>query len=834
VPVDDPLPPGELLGGRYVIGPQVGRSGGQGTVYRALDEETGRYVAVKVIRPHLYRTDPALVDAETGLLASTRSAHVVALLDTVEVPAAFGRAPTRALVMELADSTLEDHIEDGVGAPASVVRTALAETLAGLADLHAANVTHNDVKPSNILRVDGRWKLADFGIATSLEGTHDYHAWQDASYAPPERTARGEVRAEGDLWSFGLTAYRALTGQPGRPSRAQLRALEAPWRRIVAGCLMDQPSQRLTLAELQWRLPRTGGPETLPRSDTRERLAVPGRAVTDRMRSRRPAGVAAAILVAVALIGAVVRWDRPRFGAAPPAGAVGGAGAGGRLIAALVGEPDGLDPTRVVWDAGAFQVANAVYDPLTAVDPQGQVRPYLLESFSEADEHRTWLLRLRPGVVFSNGDPLDAAALVTFLDAMRKSDLLGRADAMVSAVEAVDPLTVRVRMTRPWAQYPAHLAGQHGYVVAPRQLRSRYSHLDPIGTGPFKLDRWDREDRILLSRNPRHWRAGLPRLDALELVQVPSAVSTVDSVREGRFDEAPLNPQDLRLLPGGGPPTGPPQPGTTLAPDLTFVFDRRPATTTAIVFGTAREPFDDLRVRQAIVAATDPTALAGSTGWSPARVARGPLTPGTPFAAEAGYPGFDAARARQQLDAYVAAQRFPPRPGEPKLKIKLSGNEHDRLLLWQIAEQWRPFGIDATVETPTASIVRIGAELGDSGAFLVRVPADDPDDLWPLLSAETVRDRDTSLNLSHLRDDELTAALNDGRATAAVEDRRAAYRRMQERLTATLPFVWLYHDERGVAVGPRVRDADAGTFPDGSPLPPFVNGGHRFTEVRVS
>jgi ABC-type transport system substrate-binding protein len=491
-----------------------------------------------------------------------------------------------------------------------------------------------------------------------------------------------------------------------------------------------------------------------------------------------------------------------------------------------------------VWDAGAFQAANAVYDPLTAVDAQGQVRPYLLESFAEADGHRTWSLRLRPGVVFSNGDPLDAAALVTFLDAMRKSDKWRRADAMITDVEAVDPLTVRVRMSQPWAQFPVYLAGQHGYVVAPKQLRDRYGRLDPIGTGPFKLDRWDRDDRILLSRNPRHWRPGLPRLDALELVQVPSSVSIVDSVREGRYDEAPLNPQDFRLLPGGGAPTGPPPggatAGSTLAPGLSFVFDPRPATTTAIVFGTVRPPFDDLRARQAVVAATDPAALAGPTGWSPERFARGPLAPGTPYAAETGYPGFDPARARQQLDAYVAAQRLPPRPGEPKLKFKLSGNDVDRMLLSRIAEQWRPFGIDATVDTPSDSIARIGAEFGESGAFLVRVPADDPDQLWSLLAADTVKDGDPSLNLSHLRDDELTAALNAGRATEVVEDRRAAYRRVQERLDATVPFIWLYHDERGVALDPRVRNPGAGTFPDGSVLPPYLNGGRRFTEVEVS
>src|SRR5262245_48266266 len=148
--VEEVIRRGEALANRYVIGQRLGQPGGQGAVYRAWDEVEGDYVAVKVLHPHVYRAERALVDAEIDLLRTIRSERVIRLLDVVGVPPAFGRPATRALVMELADSSLADRIEDGRGAPARVLRTALPDALEGLADLHRARITHNDVKPSNI------------------------------------------------------------------------------------------------------------------------------------------------------------------------------------------------------------------------------------------------------------------------------------------------------------------------------------------------------------------------------------------------------------------------------------------------------------------------------------------------------------------------------------------------------------------------------------------------------------------------------------------------------------------------------------------------------------
>ena len=74
---------------------------------------------------------------------------------------------------------------------------------------------------------------------------------------------------------------------------------------------------------------------------------------------------------------------------------------GGRLVFGLEADPNGLDPTRNAWDPSGLQLANALYDPIAAIDDKGVARPYLVESFTPSPDYLTWTFKLRPGVQFS-------------------------------------------------------------------------------------------------------------------------------------------------------------------------------------------------------------------------------------------------------------------------------------------------------------------------------------------------------------------------------------------------------------------------------------------------
>src|SRR5262245_31034104 len=76
---------------------------------------------------------------------------------------------------------------------------------------------------------------------------------------------------------------------------------------------------------------------------------------------------------------------------------------GGRLVFGLEADPNGLDPTRNAWDPSGLQLANALYDPIAAIDENGVAQPYLVASFTSSPDYMKWTFKLRPGVKFSNG-----------------------------------------------------------------------------------------------------------------------------------------------------------------------------------------------------------------------------------------------------------------------------------------------------------------------------------------------------------------------------------------------------------------------------------------------
>jgi serine/threonine-protein kinase len=204
--------PGEVLAGRYRLVEQLG-SGGMGQVFRAVDEELGRDVAVKVLAPHLL-DDPR---AKERLRREARSAaalthpNVVTLYDTtVDDEQQF-------LVMEFVDGqTLAARLEEGPLPESEAIRVA-DEVAAALEAAHAQGLVHCDIKPANLLlHPDGRVKVTDFGIARVVDATQTTtgQVYGSVPYIAPER-ARGELAGpSSDLYALGCILYEMVTGQP--------------------------------------------------------------------------------------------------------------------------------------------------------------------------------------------------------------------------------------------------------------------------------------------------------------------------------------------------------------------------------------------------------------------------------------------------------------------------------------------------------------------------------------------------------------------------------------------------------------------------------------------
>lgn len=263
---------GDLVSRRYRIDSVIG-TGGMAVVYRAVDEELGRHVALKVFRANV--VDAASVSRqaeEIRLIASLDHPALVTLYDAV--PGIDGdEHATGVLVMQLVEGRDLRHriAADGPLAGQAVAEIG-ADVAGALAYVHGRGVIHRDVSPANVLLPDAREpgspvaRLADFGIARLIDSaglTQTGTVIGTATYLSPEQAEGKPLGPTTDIYSLGLTLLEALTGDRAFPGSAIESAtarlssdplipasLGASWGTLLTAMTSRDPAARPTAAEV--------------------------------------------------------------------------------------------------------------------------------------------------------------------------------------------------------------------------------------------------------------------------------------------------------------------------------------------------------------------------------------------------------------------------------------------------------------------------------------------------------------------------------------------------------------------------------------------------------
>ena len=301
--------------GRYRVVEPIG-DGGMGVVYKAVDTQLGREVALKFLHTRFF-SDSVVADRfrqEARVVASLEHPNICTVheIGTTEDGQLF-------LTMPLYDGeTLQSRLSRGTPSIDEAVSIAI-QIARGLSKAHSRGVVHRDIKPSNVLITsDGVVKILDFGIAkltdVTLTGAHPLGT---AAYMSPEQ-ARGEVVDQRtDIWSLGVVLYEMLAGRRPfaaapitdaiAPSVRSIRAdVAEDLDRIVATALAALPESRYASAaimevDLLAFSSGTGRGAAAPVARTATRSAARSAArPSERLRRR---GFAAASIALIALIG---------------------------------------------------------------------------------------------------------------------------------------------------------------------------------------------------------------------------------------------------------------------------------------------------------------------------------------------------------------------------------------------------------------------------------------------------------------------------------------------------------------------------------------------------
>lgn len=316
-----------LRAGKYRIVERIGR-GGMGVVYRGIDEDLGRTVALKFIPPEL--TDNPTVEQRF-----LREARAASALDHVNIGTIFGVEETddhrRFIVMAYYEGqNLRQRMKDEGNplTPDEAVGIAV-QVARGLSEAHTRGVIHRDIKPSNILLTpQGVVKIVDFGLASMADAdqlTQTGVRMGTLAYMSPEQALGETVDHRSDIWSLGVVLCEMITRQhlfPSGPTpglqfvghgdASTLDLLQPPLRKVLSKALAKDRTKRYqSMSEFQAALEslQRGTAAPLPASARRRML----RARVEGLRTM------IAVLLVLVASGAAFLWRGRIFGPNKPA-----------------------------------------------------------------------------------------------------------------------------------------------------------------------------------------------------------------------------------------------------------------------------------------------------------------------------------------------------------------------------------------------------------------------------------------------------------------------------------------------------------------------------------
>ncbi|MCA9863695.1 MAG: ABC transporter substrate-binding protein [Thermomicrobiales bacterium] len=271
------------------------------------------------------------------------------------------------------------------------------------------------------------------------------------------------------------------------------------------------------------------------------------------------------------------------------------------LVIDLTAEPATLDPA-LTYDIDGWSVVHSVYDAPVQLGPGGVLQMVAAESLEQVDP-LTWELKLKPGLTFHNGEPLESSSVTFSVAHMQNPETASQVAgnfAVVESVEEVDELTARLHLSAPAPWLPSQLAPwiallPPAYAADPANDFA----LNPVGTGPYVFKGWERGSSIALERNPEYFGGDAKGAPIAEAV-------TFRFVQDGTTRVADLLSGTSQII--GGVPLD-------QAPEVEASATMQAAPVAGCAFVRVPndvEPFTDPRVRQALNHAVDVEGIIAS------------------------------------------------------------------------------------------------------------------------------------------------------------------------------------------------------------------------------
>ncbi|MBI3968772.1 MAG: peptide ABC transporter substrate-binding protein [Chloroflexi bacterium] len=387
---------------------------------------------------------------------------------------------------------------------------------------------------------------------------------------------------------------------------------------------------------------------------------------------------------------------------------------------AVASEPTTLDPTAVKETSEVGHVM-LVFAPLMRFDKDLKVVPGVAESFTVTDDGLTYTFKLRQGTTFSDGVPVKAQHFVyayrrlvdprTVAPYASKVDVIQGAEELRKApkdtapaeldklrgalgVRATDDSTLVFKLRHPAAYFPATTALWYSVPIR-EELVAKAGEKWPtvetfIGNGPFILDRFEQQSRLVYRANPQYYLKPA-KLSRVEIIIQGDAATTFAAYRSGELHYRSVRGEDLRVVTGD--------------PQLSQEVLRWPGTCTRyFVFNVKKAPFDNAKVRLAFARAINRDAYIKDMERGTGRALTGLIPPGQPgYLENIPEASFDAEAAKKLL----AEAGFSGGQGLPPITISYPSNVEFKVRMEWLADQFKQnLGIEIKLDPVEAKVIQ--------------------------------------------------------------------------------------------------------------------------------
>ncbi len=480
---------------------------------------------------------------------------------------------------------------------------------------------------------------------------------------------------------------------------------------------------------------------------------------------------------------------------------------GGTVIYAKAGPPITLDPALTIESESSI-VLGSIFDGLVE-QRAGKIAidPALAYRWEISDDGTQYTFYLRPDVMFHDGTPCNAQAVV--FSFQRQADkthpyhLPGAdfgswnnfgMDDLWGGIEALNDTVVRIKLHHSDATFMTILSNQNFAIVSPTAMAKYGADFarHPVGTGAFRFVDWSEDNTVRLVANEKYYQ-GRPFIDSLIFVVVPDASERWQMLKNG----------DITMMQH---PAISDMPEIEKTPDIKFA--RQPGLNVSYLsMNMKKPPFKDKRVREAIVLAIDRESLVKEVFGSAGRAAKNPMPPvllgyndeirptrydpdrARRLLAEAGYPnGF-----KTTLWTMPITRDYMPDPNKASQIIQ---------------RQLKAVGIEVEIKTfPWAEYIE-KVYKGEHDLVILGWTADipDPDNFFSPFWIPTPNVASNSSNISGYTSPEMTRLINEGKTTVDPLERSKIYKQACALFNEDLPWFVIAHSVITIPMSDRVMN----------------------------